>query len=260
MSDDAIASPPVASPASPPPPRSSPGADAAEEISLDLPHTATSPSDLAGRIRDLESAVDILVRALKAERCARRHTSDTVDELAEAAHRHKKRVKRAEVDIEELRNRLGQVDAAVQAAPAGTARGEGSAGGGGQRRSTGGRKSHTNFNSCPDPDRPVTDEDKQRIRSNINRLPPERMLPLVSFVQSQLPRIAQALPGLVAASPQSIEVDFDTLDNRTLRMVDHKVRQALALAGQARRRAERRLLEQQLAQEMQQRHPGVINP
>lgn len=111
--------------------------------------------------------------------------------------------------------------------------------------------------TAPDPDRPVTDEDKQRIRSNINRLPPERMPPLVSFLQGQLPTIALVLPEDMRIVPNTVEVDFDTLDNRTLRAVDHKVRQALALAGQARRRAERRLLEMQIEQEQQQRHSAV---
>jgi len=110
------------------------------------------------------------------------------------------------------------------------------------------------FDTTPDPDRPVTEEDKRRISGNINRLPPERMLPLVSFVQEQIPPLSLVIPGHPPMLPSEIEVDLDTLDNRTLRTVDHKVRQALALAGQARRRAERRLLEQQMQREQQLRH------
>jgi len=115
------------------------------------------------------------------------------------------------------------------------------------------------FDSAPDPDRPVTEEDKRRISGNINRLPPERMVPLVSFVQDQIPTLSLVIPGHIPMMPSEIEVDLDTLDNRTLRTVDHKVRQALALAGQARRRAERRLLEMQLHKEQQQRHHAAIN-
>jgi len=116
------------------------------------------------------------------------------------------------------------------------------------------RRPPLSFDSAPDPDRPVTEEDKRRISGNINRLPPERMLPLVSFVQDQIPTLSLVMPGRIPMMPSEIEVDLDTLDNRTLRTVDHKVRQALALAGQARRRAERRLLEMQMHKEQQQRH------
>jgi len=114
------------------------------------------------------------------------------------------------------------------------------------------------FDTTPDPDRPVTEEDKRRISGNINRLPPERMLPLVSFVQDQIPALSLVIPGRPAMIPSEIEVDLDTLDNRTLRTVDHKVRQALALAGQARRRAERRLLEMQMQKEHQYRHHATL--
>jgi len=114
------------------------------------------------------------------------------------------------------------------------------------------------FETAPDPDRPVTEEDKRRISGNINRLPPERMLPLVSFVQDQIPALSLVIPGRIPMMPSEIEVDLDTLDNRTLRTVDHKVRQALALAGQARRRAERRLLEMQMHKEQQARHHSSI--
>jgi len=114
------------------------------------------------------------------------------------------------------------------------------------------------FDTTPDPDRPVTEEDKRRISGNINRLPPERMLPLVSFVQDQIPSLCLVVPGCAPLVPSEIEVDLDTLDNRTLRTVDHKVRQALALAGQARRRAERRLLEMQMQKEQQLRHHASL--
>jgi len=114
------------------------------------------------------------------------------------------------------------------------------------------------FDTTPDPNRPVTEEDKRRISGNINRLPPERMLPLVSFVQDQIPALCLVVPGRPPVIPSEIEVDLDTLDNPTLRTVDHKVRQALALAGQARRRAERRLFEQRMQKEQQLRHHGSL--
>jgi len=120
------------------------------------------------------------------------------------------------------------------------------------------KRSPVSFYTAPDPDRPVTEEDKRRISGNINRLPPERMLPLVNFVQDQIPPLHLVVPGCPPVDASEIEVDLDTLDNRTLRTVDHKVRQALALAGQARRRAERRLLEQQMQKELQMRHHTSI--
>ena len=120
------------------------------------------------------------------------------------------------------------------------------------------KRAPLSFDTTPDPDRPVTEEDKRRISGNINRLPSERMLPLVSFVQDQIPPLSLAMPGHARLMPRMIEVDLDTLDNRTLRTVDHKVRQALALAGQARRRKERRQLEMQMHKQQQQRsHAGL---
>lgn len=120
------------------------------------------------------------------------------------------------------------------------------------------KRAPLSFDTTPDPDRPVTEEDKRRISGNINRLPSERMLPLVSFVQDQIPPLSLAMPGHARLMPKMIEVDLDTLDNRTLRTVDHKVRQALALAGQARRRKERRQLEEQMHRQQQQRsHAGL---
>jgi len=78
-------------------------------------------------------------------------------------------------------------------------------------------------------------------------------------VQDQIPTLSLVVTGRLPMMPSEIEVDLDTLDNRTLRTVDHKVRQALALAGQARRRAERRLLEMQMHKEQQQRHHAGMN-
>ena len=276
-----------------------------------LPHTASSNDDVAGRLRDAEAAIQMLVAALKAERSQRKRLSESLDELEDIANRHKKRVKRAETELEELRTHVTQLsrgppivgvvagapspngavatpegalmasiqcmqDAAVMGAPGMSAIATcpvsstpasstkkkrdittGRYRSANSQQSSGSRREYLSFTTVPDPDRPVTDEDKQRIRSNINRLPPERMPPLVSFVQGQLPTIALALPDDMRVGPNDIEVDFDTLDNRTLRAVDHKVRQALALAGQARRRAERRYLEMQLEQEQQQRFNAV---
>lgn len=274
---------------------------AGDDDELVLPQTAAGGDDLAGRLRDAEAAIRTLVATLRAERHERKALARSVDELEDAVHRHKKRVKRAEAELEELRGHITQLargpfSAAAAAAaaadasdglsplsPAGaaatsapgtgrrrrdsTARSTAGAGATGSSSGAGagaagagaatGRREYVALTTAPDPDRPVTDEDKQRIRSNINRLPPERMPPLVSFLQGQLPTIALVLPDDMRIVPNTVEVDFDTLDNRTLRAVDHKVRQALALAGQARRRAERRLLEMQIEQEQQQRHSAV---
>ena len=121
------------------------------------------------------------------------------------------------------------------------------------------KRAPLSFDTAPDPDRPVTEEDKRRISGNINRLPAERMMPLVSFVQDQLPSLGLMIPGQGCMMPPSrIEVDLDTFDNRTLRTIDHKVRQALALAGQARRRAERRMLEMEMHKEQQRRHHSSL--
>lgn len=290
-------------------PREADGSTDGEDDELVLPHTAAGGDDLAGRVRDAEAAIRTLVATLRAERHERKAMARRVGELEDAVHRHKKRVKRAEAELEELREHITQLArgpfsaaaAAVAAAAAESSDGtsplspSSSAPNAGRRRregtrgasraslasggssaassgsgsvagapgsatgtgATGGKREYVALTTAPDPDRPVTDEDKQRIRGNINRLPPERMPPLVSFLQGQLPTIALVLPDDMRIVPNTVEVDFDTLDNRTLRAVDHKVRQALALAGQARRRAERRLLEMQIEQEQQQRHSAV---
>ena len=251
---------------------------------------ASGPEDIAGRLKDAEEAIRALTAAFNAERTERKQLSELLDEMVETVHKQKKRLKRSEAEVEELREYVTQLaqdqvnTTAIALSNAGLTRGiagaeslavsssravdgtkrkkevgpvngmadqdmKGSPAGKKQRRER--------YAAVLDPYKVITDEDKQRIRSNINRLPPERMPPLVTFVQGQLPTMALVLENNTRIAPNEIEVDIDMFDNRTLRTIDYKVRQAIALAGQARRRAERRLLEQQLEQEAQQRASSV---
>ena len=258
---------------------SSSSKDDMEEV--EVPKTALGASDIAGRLKDAEEAVRLLTAALNAERRERKQLSDLVDDMVETVHKQKKRLKRTEAEVEELREYVSQLaqdqvnTAAIALSNAGLARGVGGVesipvGGVKKKKEVGlvsgmadqgslaGRKQRRERCAAGlDPFKVITDEDKQRIRSNINRLPPERMPPLVSFVQGQLPTMALVLENNTRVAPNEIEVDIDMFDNRTLRTIDYKVRQAIALAGQARRRAERRMLEQQIEQEQQQRFSAV---
>jgi len=186
-----------------------------------------------------------------------RSPSDSITDLAAYKEKvHRAELEKLESEIQSLKNQLNKSQKLNKEKFAASARREREA----NKRSSKSpsKRSPLFFDQRPDPDRPVTDEDKRRISGNINRLPHVRMLPLVAFVQDQIPPLCLVVPGCPPMVPSEIEVDLDTLDNRTLRAVDHKVRQALALAGQARRRAERRQLEKQLQEERQLRyHAGV---